>query len=387
MALQCGFSQDAVREKKVLQKKMQEPAVLVWKSLKLMLRAGCSFDSLKSAQLLNTGDSIGLAAPLMAYSGDLLVRMRKDSLGDLNRPVWSAPVVLQSCERLRKPLLALEEDKFPLLFRRLMPATDRDSLYRLMSALQAPSEADFEHLSLALASIKLARIPDLIALYELGEIRWNKLEMNAFRFHSTFLYAQFLARKGMPFLALEKLNQLEKDLETKPFKSAEAAVNLNELKRQLLYLSLLRAQIGRQINQPEVQKQVLVDWTKALKYLRYDLSQQTLVRVGAASAFLEAGKTRQAAKVLKQHKPSAPRLSPDELLMQQIIGLLKEKKKAEAGKLLNESARFQFETLAFWDTWMQKQIDPDLWFNRKLAKGSQYPLYRIYHQLFAVKWQ
>jgi hypothetical protein len=387
LAFQCGFSQDAVREKKVLQKKMQEPAVLVWKSLKLMLRSGYSFDSLKSAQMLSIGDSVRLAAPLMAYSGDLLVRMRKDSLGELNRPVWSAPVVLESCERLRKPLLALEEDKLPLLFRRLMSASDRDSLYRLKALLQAPSESDFEHLILALASVKLARIPDLIALYELGEIRWNKLEMNAFRFHSTFLYAQFLSRKGMPFLALEKLNQLEKDLETKPFKGAGASTNLAEVKQQLLYLAIIRAQIGRQINQPDVQKQVLADWSKALKYLRYDLSKQALVRIGAASAYLEAGKVKLAAKVLKQHKPSAQRLSPDELLMQQITTLLKAKKKAEAGKLLNESARFQFETMAFWETWMQKQLDPDLWFHRKLAKGSQYPVYRLYHQLFAVKWQ
>lgn len=385
--VQVVRAQDAVREKKVLQKKMQEAPVLVWKALKLMIRSGASFDSAKARQVLSPSDSLNAIRVLQAYSGDLLIRMRKDSLADLNRPAWSPSVVLESCLKLSKPLLAVEEDKLPLLFSRLMSAADRDSLYRLKPATVAPSDADFEHFMLALSSIKLARVPDLIALYELGEIRWNKLEMNAFRFQATFLYAQFLARKGMPFLAMEKLNQLEKDLETKPYKASGIEVSLNEVKQQLLYLHTLRAQIGRQINQPEAQEKVLEDWAKALKFVPNDVSQEALVRIGAASALLEAGKLRKAYKILKQFKAGNKRLGPDELLILQTAQLLKEKKTAEAGKLLNESARFQFESLVFWDAWIKQHLDADLWFHRKMAKGSQYPVYRIYHQLFAVKWQ
>lgn len=380
-------AQDAVREKKVLQKKMQEPPVLVWKALKLILRSGASFDSAKARQVLSPSDSLNAIRVLQAYSGDLLIRMRKDSLADLNRPVWSPSVVLESCAKLNKPLLAAEEDRLPLLFSRLMPRADRDSLYRLRALTAAPSDADFEHFMLALSSIKLARVPDLIALYELGEIRWNKLEMNAFRFHATHLYTQFLARKGMPLLAMEKLNQLEKDLETKPYKASGAEVSLNEVKQQLLCLHILRAQIGRQINQPEVQEKVLEDWSKALKLSPYGVSQEALVRIGAASVLLEAGKMKKAYKTLKQFKPGKQRLNPDELLILQTAQLLKEKKTAEAGKLLNESARYHFESMVLWDAWMKQQLDPDLWFHRKMAMGSQYPIYRLYHQLFAVKWQ
>lgn len=385
--IQAVSAQDAVREKKVFQKKMQEPAVMVWKSLKLMLRSGASFDSVKARQVLSASDSLNAIRVLQAYSGDLLIRMRKDSLADLNRPAWSPSVVLESCAKLSKPLLNAEEDKLPLLFSRLMPRADRDSLYRLKALSVAPSDADFEHFMLALSSLKLARVPDLIALYELGEIRWNKLEMNAFRFHATHLYAQFLARKGMPFLAMEKLNQLEKDLETKPYKTSGAEVSLNEVKHQLLYLHILRAQIGRQINQPEVQEKVLADWAKALKFVSYDGSQEALVRIGAASALLEAGKAKKAYKTLKEFKVGNKRLSPDELLILQTAQLLKEKKTPDAGKLLNESARYHFESMVFWDAWMKQQLDPDLWFHRKMEKGSQYPIYRLYHQLFAVKWQ
>jgi hypothetical protein len=383
-------AQDAAREKKILQKKLQEPPVLVWKALKLVLRAGSAVtaEATESVFKLPSGTN-DTTYSLRSAVLDLLVRMRKDSLGDLNRPSWTPDAVLRFCEANKSAISAAEEDKFPLAFRKLLPATDFDSLRFAFDRLGVGPSADAEHFLWALGATHLARVPDLIALYELSEIRWNKPDPSELRFQSSLLYAHFLARNGLPFLALEKLQQLETEQNTRPYSIPASIPTVKhksvQTQRQIM-LKLLRLQIYRNRTSgvdPEIRNTYA---QQCLKALGNATRWQSAVRIAVASAQIEAGALKKAQKTLAAIKPSGKGPDPDALLAQQCLKLFKEKKDAEAVKMLHEAARYHYESMKMWSVWEGSDFDADGFWKTKWIKGSNYPLYRLYHTLFAIRW-
>lgn len=368
---------DVESERREYEKYLQSMPVLVWKSLKVSIRSGFAGDSVNLGTIFRySKDSAGNANQISNYANALFQQFNPDS-AKANQTIWQQNPVLTQIWKLRKSVLKADEDAYPMLMSKLLDKVRYDSLISVFKRYGLKYDDNSEHVYLAICAVSMPIVPEEIVHYELSAINYRKFPQCLMKQYTQLLQAQFMAKRKWFALANEKFTSVIETIE-KPsigpsLKETEYEnVGLKSQFYAIVYYS--RALSRFYTNLQELRKPALADMNTALKMAEEGEGLSKELYIASAYLKLASGKKKSCLADLKKAASFPGMKTPDNILAQQSIAAIENKKDDEAGKILQDAVFYHYDGLLFYRNFLKKWIDKDAYIKKIMVSKSSHPL-------------
>ncbi len=367
---------DIETERREYAKYLQSMPVLVWKTLKVSIRSGFAGDSIQLGTIFRySKDSAGSAGQISNFSKALVQQINSDSTTG-QQIYWQQNPVLTQIWKLRKSILKADEDVYPMLMSKILNKDRYDSLVSIFKRYGLKYDDNSEHFYLAICALSMPIVPEEIVHYELSAINFKKFPNSLMKQYAQLLQAQFIAKRKWFALANEKFSSVIETIEKPPIgPSLKAAEHENEdLKCQFsatVYYS--RALSRFYTNLQELRKPALADINLALKFASEGNCQSKELFLASAYIKLACGKKKSCLTDLKKAASFPGMKTPDNILAQQSIAAIENKKDDEAGKILQDAVFYHYDGLMLYRNFLKKWFDKDAYIKKIMVSKSSHP--------------
>jgi len=368
---------DLESERRQYEKYLQSMPVLVWKSLKVAIRSGFAGDSVNLGSIFRySKDSAGSASQISNYANALVQQFNSDSLS-ANQVSWQQNPVLTQIWKLRKSILKADEDVHPVLMLKILSKERYDSLVSVFKRLGYKYDDNSEHLFLAICALSMPVVPEEIVHYELSAINFKKFPHSLMKQYAQLLQAQFIAKRKWFALANEKFTSIIEAVEKPPI--GPSLKGLDDENGTLKYHFSAMVYYARGLsrfytNLQELRKPALEDIGKALKMAEEGEGHSKELYLASAYLKLASGKRKSSLADLKKASAFPGMKTPDNILAQQTIAALENKKDDEAGKILQDAVFYHYDGLILYRSFLRKWFDKDAYIKGIMRNKSSHPI-------------
>jgi hypothetical protein len=220
-------------------------------------------------------------------------------------------------------------------------------------------------------------VPEEIVHYELSAINFKKFPHSLMKQYAQLLQAQFIAKRKWFALANEKFTSIIEAVEKPPI--GPSLKGLDDENGTLKYHFSAMVYYARGLsrfytNLQELRKPALEDMGKALKMAEEGEGHSKELYLASAYLKLASGKRKSSLADLKKAAVFPGMKTPDNILAQQTIAALENKKDDEAGKILQDAVFYHFDGLMLYRSFLRKWFDKDAYFKGIMRNKSSHPI-------------
>jgi hypothetical protein len=367
---------DVESERREYEKYLQSMPVLVWKTLKVSIRSGSAGDSVQLGTIFRySKDSAGIAGQISNYTSALLQNINSENAA-VQQVYWQQNPVLTQIWKLRKSIIKSDEDVYPTLMSKILNKDRFDSLVSVFKRYGLKYDDNSEHVYLAICAMSMPVVPEEIVHYELSAINFRKFPHSLMKQFAQLLQAQFVAKRKWYALANEKFTSVIEAIEKPPIGPSvkESDVENEALKHQFSAMVYYSRALSRfYTNLQELRKPALADMNLALKNASVGNCQTKELFLASAYIKLACGKKKSCLADLKKAAAFPGMKTPDNILAQQTIAALENKKDDEAGKILQDAVFYHYDGLMLFRNFLKKGIDKDAYIKKIMVNKSSHP--------------